>query len=328
MKTERRHELQTNKLADWLGNHLEQLRPHGKKILAFAILGAAVIVTGVMIAKDRQAATAMAWNDFYIAQAGRDREALANVAKSHSGTVVALWAKQSQGDVDLTDGISALYIDRDDAFRSLDDAKQAYTEVVNKGSAYPELMRHSLFGLAQANEATSNLEKAKDFYQKVAQQFPDSPVAVEARERLNAIQNPQVEKFYNWFARQKPKPRSSMPSLPNLPGMPDNLTTLPDSADLNLLPKTPDSSTPGSTASSVPPDTGATSENESKKTDVSAPAPGSAPKKSEPASEVPASTKPDASSPPKESPKPDSPSASSAAPAAPNNPSSGASQPK
>ena len=39
MKTERRHELQTNELADWLGHQFEHVKPHGKTILAASILG-------------------------------------------------------------------------------------------------------------------------------------------------------------------------------------------------------------------------------------------------------------------------------------------------
>ena len=254
MKTERRHELQTNKLSDWLGHEIEQLRPHGKKLLAVGILGAVVVIAIAIFAKDRQSAAAQARNDFYLALAERDRDALENVAKTHAGTVVALWAKQAQADLDLINGLSALYINRDEAFQSLDDAKKGYTEVISGASNSPELLRHSLFGLAQTNEATSNLDKAREFYERVIRQFPDSPMAAESRARLEALKDPQIEKWYAWFARQKPKPRSSLPSMPGFPGMPDDLSTLPGSPNLPPLTVPTDSTVPAAPTSPVSPD--------------------------------------------------------------------------
>lgn len=232
MKTERRHELQTNKLADWTGHQLEHIRPHGKLVLGVAILGAAVVITAIVLIKDSQAAQSRAWNDYYLALGARDRDALASVAKTHDGTDVALWALQSQADIDLASGIAALYTNRDDAFRSLNDARDAYTAVLQHGGLEEGLRRHCMLGLAQAHEGSSNLDKARQHYREVVGQFPGTPEAQQAAARLSELENPQVEKFYSWFARQKP----SLGPPSSLPGMPDDLTDLPDRPDGPLLP--------------------------------------------------------------------------------------------
>jgi hypothetical protein len=258
MKTERRHELQTNTLSEVLGHQIEGIRPHATKLLAAGVLGAVVVITIAMITKDRAVAQEQARNDLYMALAAQDREALKDVAKTHTGSPISWWAKKAQADIDLSNGLAALYINRDEAFQSLDDAKKAYTEVMNGASNIPELVRYALFGLASANEASSNLDKAKEFYERVIQQYPDTPMAAESKARLEALKDPQTEKWYTWFARQKPKPRPSMSGMPNFPGisgMPTDLGSLPDSSDLG--PATLSSESPASAppSSAVPVDT-------------------------------------------------------------------------
>jgi hypothetical protein len=233
MKTERRHELQTNTLADWTGQHIEQMRPHGKKVLGAAILGAAIIITAVVLVSDRQDAKQLAWNDFYLAFALRDREALAKVSQNHPGTKVALWAQKSQADLDLSSGLTALYTNRDEAYRLLGEARQSYGDVVDRAAGDDQLLVPALLGLAQVNEATNNLDKARDYYQKLVQQYAGTSEAEQAASRLEALKDPEEQQFYAWFDRQKPSLGSS--SLPQLPGMPDDLSRLPDRPDIPIF---------------------------------------------------------------------------------------------
>src|SRR5688572_8769214 len=109
MKTERRHELQTNQLADWIGHQVDHVKPHGKTVLAAGILGAAVIVAAIVLLKDRESAHTTAWTDFQVAAVTRDPAHLGDVAKQNSGSEVALWAKQAQADIELDRGVMALY---------------------------------------------------------------------------------------------------------------------------------------------------------------------------------------------------------------------------
>jgi hypothetical protein len=236
MKTERRHELQTNQLADWIGHRFEHVKTHGKTIVAAAILGAAVIIAAAVILKDREAAQSAAWTEFHIGLAANDTAILADVAKQHPGTAVALWAKQAEADMDLTRGIDALFINREDAMLALSDARKRYGEVIAGAGSIPELMQKALFGMAKAQEASTNLDEAKNYYKQVADKFPDTPIAKEAAKRLTALNDSETVKWYSWFGRQKPR-ASTRSSLPNIPGMPDDLTTLPDSSNLPPAPE-------------------------------------------------------------------------------------------
>jgi hypothetical protein len=245
MKTERRHELQTNELADWIGHQFEHVKPHGKTILAASILGTAVVCVAFVLFKDRESARESAWIEFNVAYSARDSAALAEVANRHPGTQVALLARQAQADLDLGRGISSLYTNRDDALFALSDARRAYTEVIAGSLSYPDIQRHALFGLAQAHEASSNLDEAKDYYQQVASRYSDSAMGREAEARLDALKNPETAKWYAWFSRQKPKPSSPLSGGgANIPGLQGNLLDLPDRPDLPPAPEGTPLSTP------------------------------------------------------------------------------------
>ena len=260
MKTERRHELQTNQLANWIGHQFDHVKPHGKTVLGAAILGAAVIVGAIVFLKDRESAESTAWTEFQTALVMRDPVVLADVAKKNTGANVALWARLSQADLELDRGVMALYTNREEAMLALSDARKAYSDVIAGGGSVPELMQKGLIGMAKAQEAAGNLDAAKDFYQQVKEKYPDAVVGREASNRLAEISDPEVAKWYNWFSREKPRP-SSRSSLPNIPGMPDDLLHLPDMPNLPPAPEggplarpqdVPESKLPGS--SNLPPD--------------------------------------------------------------------------
>lgn len=65
MKTERRHELQTNVLADWLGRQIEAIRPYTNIIIGVAVVLLVVIgVYSIWSAWSRSAA-AQAWTEYF-----------------------------------------------------------------------------------------------------------------------------------------------------------------------------------------------------------------------------------------------------------------------
>ncbi len=65
MKTERRHELQTNTLADWLGRQIEALRPHFTTIITgIVVLVVALVGYGIWSSRSQQAA-AEAWTNYF-----------------------------------------------------------------------------------------------------------------------------------------------------------------------------------------------------------------------------------------------------------------------
>ena len=245
MKAERRHELQDNELANWLGQYLEHIKPYSKTLLAVVLLAVAAAVAGVFVLRDQAARAQLGWNDFYQAAGQRSTDALEDVAKQHAGTEAAIWATQAEADLQLAEGVNALYRSREQAGDLLESAKQRYLSVAESPSADRLLKERAWFGLGRAHESLSELDEAMDYYGRLAQSSPESALGKESQRRLEMLQDPEVEKWYNWFGRQKPRPPTA-PGRPGFPGNPD----LP--GDLGNLPDRPDISLPQPVESTVP----------------------------------------------------------------------------
>lgn len=215
MKTDRRHELQTNVLADWIGKHMQQSQGYSKTILAVILLVAAAVIAGTFLAKDQAARSQASWNQFFQAFGERDPDALGIVAAANQGTPASVWAHLAEADLKLAEGIGDLYTNRDNAKKNLTEAEANY-RAVDSAATEKILRERAWFGLGQTYESLAEVDKAKEFYGKVVSSSPTSGLAKEAQRRVDMLNDPSTAKWYNWFANQTPKP-------PAIPGMPDGL---------------------------------------------------------------------------------------------------------
>jgi hypothetical protein len=69
MKSERRHELQTNYLADWLTHKIETIRPYLNMILIAVALVALAAIVGAFVTGEQSTRAAVAWTDYFSAAA-------------------------------------------------------------------------------------------------------------------------------------------------------------------------------------------------------------------------------------------------------------------
>lgn len=233
MKTQRRHELQTNKLADEIGVYLQKVRPYQKQILygvaTLAVLGAAV----VYLSNTQQAKAGASWEDYFDAMVDQQPEALSEVARMHGGSAAALWARQAAGDMKLSTGAMLLFRDRDEARKNLKDAEKEFLAVEQDGARYPMLLQRARYGLAQVYESLSDVEKARDYYQKVASAEPKSALGRLAQQRHDQIAGKDSERWFAWFEKQVPKPPAGPAPAPGQgPAVPDNLGVLPETSNL------------------------------------------------------------------------------------------------
>lgn len=241
MKTRRRHELQTNVLADYLGKHLQQFKPYSRHVTIGTLLICAAILAGLYFSSKWNAERGASWSDFSAAFAANDPDALEEVAALHDGSTAALWARQAAGDMKLAMGTSQLFRDREEAAKTLRDAKEHYLAVEEDAVDNPPLVERARFGLAQVYESLSDIEKAKEYYGEVAKSSADSALSKVAKHRLDRLSDKSVERWYAWFERQEPVP----PPLP-----PSGIGPEPKVSDnLDLLPERPDLSIPGSDSS-------------------------------------------------------------------------------
>ena len=208
MKTERRHELQNNELAENLSQVIEQVKPYTKAIVGGAILLGALLFAMIYVSKSRDKAQAAGWGSFLSALDSQDVAQMKGVADRFPRTEAGSWALQAAAQTNLIEGTQKLYADRSAAKQMLQDASDEF-ERVAQAAKDPLLRQRALFGLAQALEGQNELTKATERYDEIAKLWPDDPIAGAAAQRSELLKRPATREFYDWFFAQQPAPATS-----------------------------------------------------------------------------------------------------------------------
>lgn len=241
MKTERRHELATNALADWLGERIEALKPYSAAVSASALAVVIVVFASVIWFQNRGAATGNAWKTYFEAldleQQGGAVDARAKddarakfveVSEDFAKSSPGLWARLSLADSQLAKGVEGLFHDRAGARKALDEAVDDYQAVLDLAPADSLLAERAILGLASAYESKDDLDNARRQYQNLLDRWPDGAFSSLAKSRLADLDRKATKEFYDWFAKQTPK--VTPPKGTGIPGeKPDfDLSKFPD----------------------------------------------------------------------------------------------------
>ena len=235
MKRERRHELQHNALADWLGTNIEKLRPHVNTILAGVLAVVVVVGVGTVWRNLSHSRATASWEAFDAAWGSAQTGAadIQKVAEKYPGTSAGMWALLTAAGMQLNQGCDLLFTNKDSAKLELRNAADNYQRFL--ASEAPESLKEwATFGLAQTHEALSDTDNAKKYYAQVLKTWPSGAFAQASKDALGRLEQPKWGQFYDKFAKFDPKP----------PAKPD--TKLP--FDLNV----PEEPTPGKKAESKP----------------------------------------------------------------------------
>ena len=91
MKTERRHELAKNDLADWMGDRIEELKPYSTAIWATVLAVFMVILAIVYWSRKTEAQLERTWDSYFNARSEPTPEGLRSVAEAYPDTPAGLW---------------------------------------------------------------------------------------------------------------------------------------------------------------------------------------------------------------------------------------------
>lgn len=201
MKTERRHELQTNTLATNLANWIDTVRPYSRAILAVAVAAGVLLFAWYYLSAQSGRRAADGWNEYFTAMGGRDPvDALNDVSERYAGSMVGEWATISLADVELDDGTNRLLITKIDGRDRLNDAVRRYQALLVE-TRQPLIRQRATYGLARAYEALGELTKARDEYQKIAKEWPGCAYVDAAEARAAALDKLTTKEFYDWMAK-------------------------------------------------------------------------------------------------------------------------------
>ncbi len=230
MKSERRHELQQNELADWLGEKIEAMKPHATQIALAVVLVVLVAIGLVWFLGGDDSVSARNWERYFAAvNQPRDREqALQKVATTSPGSPAALWAQMAIGDQNAAEGGRAMFSDRPEAQKLLTKAESSY-KIVEAGAKDPQLKGRAQYGLGRVYESLCKPQEAVKQYEAAAALLKDSALGkAAAADALRMKVREQVE-LLAWFAEQTPKRPAPIPGLGGgIPGLPNDLPSRPD----------------------------------------------------------------------------------------------------
>jgi hypothetical protein len=229
MKPERRHELQDNYLADYLGKWLTTIEPYAKPIAAAAGAAAIGLVGWALLRGNEMGKRSDATLQLLQNSAASDAEALKVVGQLVPGTPVAAMANLLQADTLLAEGINALFEDREDAEKRIAESIDSYTVVRDTAGADPLVVSRANLGLARAHESLGKIDDAVKAYGEVVRLKESDAIVKIAENRIAELKNPATTEFLTWFAKQDFKPAT--PATP--PGSPSG-SLLPDNPNVAL----------------------------------------------------------------------------------------------
>lgn len=226
MKTERRHELQKNDLADLVGHEIDHYKRYLKTGLGIVVALVAVGFTITFLSQQQSAKNSAAWTQLFDVLATPSTEGLEEFVEAHPDTQAAAWADLAAGDIKLREGSNGMFTERKEAEVSLDQAKKYYEQSLAKAGKVAMIRHRAQLGLAQTLEAQNNPEEALPIYEELAKLGDTSPFGKAAADRIATLKRLNDEQWYAWFAKYTPAPpvdpRSGLPGMGDLPGR-DNL---------------------------------------------------------------------------------------------------------
>lgn len=253
MKTERRHELQTNELADWLGRGVQLMEDNARMVLGIIVALAIMLGAYFYLSGSAEGRNTEGWNSYLQARDDNDVNKLNALAQEYQGTSVSAWAQLALADDNLISGTNELFVSRITANDRLRAAAEGYERVLQTKAAAREslLGQRATFGLARTYESLGELDRARELYAKLAdaKQWQPPLYAADAAHRLADLDQRSTREFYDWFARHEPTAEASPP----MDFEPLDLEALPDSPPLgeSLLETTPTETAPAETEGAV-----------------------------------------------------------------------------
>jgi hypothetical protein len=229
MKSDRRHELQTNELADWLGQRLEAFKPHATSITIGAAILLVAVLGSIWYFGGEDKASAKSWSQYFAAFNDREPgKALEKLAADQPGSTAALWALQSVGDMNVAQGAAMLFSDREEAKKLLEKAELAYKQV-EAGATDPMLKARARLGLGKVYESRLKPDDARRYYEVVAESHKETAIGKEAAADVRRMNDQRQIALLAWFAKQEPKKPAPLSGLGGrTPGLPSDLPERPD----------------------------------------------------------------------------------------------------
>jgi predicted negative regulator of RcsB-dependent stress response len=211
MKSERRHELQHNALADWLAKSAESIKPYQNLLFAAVVVVLVAAVGYTLWSRESAAQTTRAWDEVNTAVESGNPPQLVKVIENYPNSNVAHMAAVVLADFYLAEGCDRLFTNKATAQQELTKAIELYQAILEQ-SRVPTLLERATFGLARARESkgtVDEIKQAEKLYEEVAANWPNGAYTAAATQRRKDLERPATKVLYDDFRRFDPKPAFS-----------------------------------------------------------------------------------------------------------------------
>jgi tetratricopeptide (TPR) repeat protein len=190
MKAEHRKELQTNTLAQTLEHTVQRLKEGPSKNTVFLMVVVVLCVALFFVwywfsenARENDSARWVQW-DSLIAP---DQLETFLKDKDVEGTAQARLTRFLEARRRLYEGVKDLGFQPTRAIDDLHKAADLYQKLADESSDRPLLEQEALLGAGRACESFGDFDRARTFYSKLADKFPDSARGQTAKKRLELL---------------------------------------------------------------------------------------------------------------------------------------------
>jgi len=208
MKSQRRHDLQTNELADALGRLGQRLRPHARLVAVIAGLAVILLVVLVWFPMRQSRAAAEAAFAFNAAVRAGSAEWLRTFLDSFPEAEQASTARLLLADRLVRD-VAAGRIEPGEAEATLEEAKAFYAQVAEASDALKPMART---GLALVTLQRGDVEAGRKALERVAEQWPNSVAAARAKVHLEELAGYEPVAFSDEPLEEPPAPEEAPPA--------------------------------------------------------------------------------------------------------------------
>jgi hypothetical protein len=212
MKSEHRHELQTNELGKFTEKVGGFLEIHGNRLM-IGVCVASLVASGIIFwVKRERSSSEAAWRALSSAFASMDPDDFYDVWKAHPGTATGLCARAQEGERRLRMGVERLFDNLDAGQKELEKARKAFQTVIDDRHTPADVREQALMGLGRTLESLSETGDAVKAYEMLVKEFPGSLFKDDAEQRIELLKQSSGQEFYAWFSKYpRPKPRDKRP---------------------------------------------------------------------------------------------------------------------
>lgn len=210
MKSERRHDLETNELAVRMKDAIEKAKPFLLQLLGGVAIIALLFAMWSAWGSSSSVTEQQAWDKFILASYTSDPEMLEMKRladnSEYSGTKVPEWAYLMWCDRQLLLASQTYLVDRSATTSRLKQIQGIYEGLVS-GASVSQIRDRARYGLAQVYEMQAKLNEAEQNYVEVK-----GDLVSLATQRVDQLKVEEVEETWKWLATAELPKRKALES--------------------------------------------------------------------------------------------------------------------